>query len=332
MYKCSSKLFTTLEAFLSQVSLGIKAKNYPTYHPCCKVWTSRKQTALRLSHGSSTSWGQVLKEAGCSETKPEKLLQAHMIEYGWGLPIQMNVKCKLLKTLSSKPQPQGAFTLYQRLPTQNETPQELSAGCSPCLNKASIRSDPLPIVDPQASQRWPSHAFPVCQLEQLRPIQIEIDPVKAASSRLLADSMKAINQRTYRHIDEVRGFTEQAKKVSHEIMTNFGDSERAIKELIEEQKATKQEIAQTKEQLGATMRASANQTAMLEQKLDRMHTILAKLVKQFIPESNHSTAATAIRTEMKALQPPIFEHPRPKADRKYTKNTSSHISKLPPRN
>jgi len=300
MHKSPSKLYLTLEDFLAGIARSLKSRNYPSYHPCCRVWTNRKQAALRLSHASCMSWGQVLNEAGCPETNPEALLRAHMEEHGWGLPIRVDVKCKLSR--QPTPTTQAAFTLHQPVPTFEPTPPEPSADCSPNLKLVSIHSEPLPPADPQPNLHWRSQEPPAWQPVLLQPIQIQIDPVKAASSRLLADSMKDINQRTHRHIDQVRGLTEQTQIASREIRSSFGDSEKAIRDLIEEQKATKKELAETKKELSETIEASAKQTATLEQKLDQMQAFLKKLAKHLEPQPTESAAPESVRTQLGLAQ------------------------------
>lgn len=302
MHKQPIKVFDTLEAFLTAITHSVKGRNHPNYHPCCRVWTNRKQTALRLSHASCMSWGQVLKEAGCSETEPEVLLRAHMQEHGWGLPIRVDVRCKVFRHPPSPTQAQAAFTLHQPVPTLEPTPPEPSADCSPNQKLVSIHSEPLPPADPQPNLHWRSQEPTPWQPVLLQPMQIQIDPVKAAWPRLLADSMKDINHRTYRHIDQVRGLTEQTQIASREIRSSFGDSEKAIRDLIEEQKATKKELAETKKQLGETIEASAKQAAALEEKLDKMQTILTKLTRRLDAQATESAVFETVRAQLSLAQ------------------------------
>jgi predicted nuclease with TOPRIM domain len=133
-------------------------------------------------------------------------------------------------------------------------------------------------------------------------MQIQIDPVKAAWPRLLADSMKDINHRTYRHIDQVRGLTEQTQIASREIRSSFGDSEKAIRDLIEEQKATKKQLAETQKQLSETIEASAKQAAALEEKLDKMQTILTKLTRRLDTQTTEFTASETVRAQLSLAQ------------------------------
>jgi hypothetical protein len=114
--------------------------------------------------------------------------------------------------------------------------------------------------------------------------------------------MKDINQRTHRHIDQVRGLTEQTQIASREIRSSFGDSEKAIRDLIEEQKATKKQLAETQKQLSETIEASAKQTATLEQKLDQMQAILKKLAKDLEPQTAEPAALESVRTQLGLAQ------------------------------
>lgn len=88
------KAYDSFEDFWDAISPLVKVRNHPTYHPCCRVWTSRRQSHLKHTHSKSMSWGQVLKEAGCSLTEPAALLKSHMLENNWGLPIHLNDKCQ----------------------------------------------------------------------------------------------------------------------------------------------------------------------------------------------------------------------------------------------
>ncbi len=91
----SEKTYLTFEAFWKAIAQSIKSKNYPTYHPCCKVWVARTQPFLRKSHCAMMTWGEVVPKKMTAIGEPEEVLQAHMVEHEWGPPIYFNARCEV---------------------------------------------------------------------------------------------------------------------------------------------------------------------------------------------------------------------------------------------
>ena len=125
----ASKLFHTFDEFWEAISDSLKTYNYPSYHPCCKVWVTRAKKACRDSHTHKISWGAALASQGFTSTDSKHYLQSHLAEHQWGPPIRLNVPCSARVTqpalnnilentqpLPQQPQPQptsGAFFLHQ---------------------------------------------------------------------------------------------------------------------------------------------------------------------------------------------------------------------------
>lgn len=120
------KTYATFAAFWKDISPSIKAKNYPTYHPCCRVWVGRFQTLLRRTHSSVMSWGQVVTKKNSVGAEQEEVLEAHMVENNWGPPVRVNVRCRanpplhrreppaeLARMDSEEPIYSGAFHVHQ---------------------------------------------------------------------------------------------------------------------------------------------------------------------------------------------------------------------------
>lgn len=146
--------FPSVAAFWTAVSGQVKACNHPTYHPCCKVWTHRRQSQLKATHSQSVSWGQVLKEVGCIQTEPVVLLQAHMIENGWGPPIYLNVKCRYYRTIHVREVPGQPVQLTEHI---NPASGVYLLGRGP-VEPTSPMSTPAPPIDLMAPMRSGSQA------------------------------------------------------------------------------------------------------------------------------------------------------------------------------
>ena len=95
------RVFDTLEEFWDTISGAVEACNYPSYHPCCKVWTSRFQKSCRDSHGSKITWGSALSSVGYTGVDSKRFLKVHMLEQGWGTPIQFNFHCLVIQSKSA---------------------------------------------------------------------------------------------------------------------------------------------------------------------------------------------------------------------------------------
>lgn len=201
---CSA--YPTLQDFWTAVSAQVKSCNYPTYHPCCKVWTSRYQTVLRKSHSASLTWGQVLREAGCSQTEPLDLLRAHMMENGWGPPIYLNAKCRLARppswanqphgTVQSQPDPHptsGAFFVHQ------SSPMPPSTQFSPAQRQSLPNPVQIPLqdyqIEPEATFSQHSSAQYVATSPRLEKRFDLLEAKLNAVSETLAEHMKNMNQR-----------------------------------------------------------------------------------------------------------------------------------------
>lgn len=134
----ASKLFLTYDSFWDTISKFIKDRNHPAYHPCCRVWTSRRQKVARASHSKKQSFGAVISSMDPSGTDHKTLLHAHMLENGWGTPIRLNYPCECAVAAPEPvrpPQtshspaipacPAGAFSLHrpvQQPPSPHSTP------------------------------------------------------------------------------------------------------------------------------------------------------------------------------------------------------------------
>lgn len=88
-----SKTFSSFENFWQDFAKLIRSRNYPTYHPCCKVWVARQQKLLRRSHQKHLTYSMVIASMASPEEEPMQSLKAHMQEHGWGLPIKLNFPC-----------------------------------------------------------------------------------------------------------------------------------------------------------------------------------------------------------------------------------------------
>src|SRR3990167_4111999 len=144
------KVFSTFEEFWTAISGLVKTRNYPTYHPCCKVWVSRSQKVCRDSHTKKITWGSALSSMGFSCANSKDFLLAHMVEHRWGTPIRFNAACssplysvalnKALETSGTPRKPfstSGAFqlNLQQRSPTSpRSTPGGMCELASSCNN------------------------------------------------------------------------------------------------------------------------------------------------------------------------------------------------------
>lgn len=126
-----SKLFHTLDQFWVAIAQSITSSNYPTYHPCCRVWVGRFQRACRDSHKEKVSWGVAMNSVGGLHADAKAVLKAHMLEHGWGEPICFNAKCSATATPAAlnqaleKPETPPAIQSFQEalhFPTQNPVP------------------------------------------------------------------------------------------------------------------------------------------------------------------------------------------------------------------
>lgn len=143
----ASKLFMTFDSFWETFSKFLKVKNYPTYHPCCKVWVSRRQNATRDTHRAKLSWGFIAASMGSSNTDSKALLHAHMLEHGWNTPIKLNFPCESMLAVPQPERPpevhhqppipalpEGAFSLHRPVqppPSPKSTPAPLHPRDSP---------------------------------------------------------------------------------------------------------------------------------------------------------------------------------------------------------
>jgi hypothetical protein len=89
----AGKLFHTFDEFWEAISDSLKTYNYPSYHPCCKVWVTRAKKACRDSHTHKTSWGAALASQGFAFSDSKQYLHSHMAEHQWGPPIRLNASC-----------------------------------------------------------------------------------------------------------------------------------------------------------------------------------------------------------------------------------------------
>jgi hypothetical protein len=165
----SHKTYPTFSTFWEAISNFIKTKNYPTFHPCCKVWVGRKQTLLRRSHTSMMTWSQIIPKKLSSATEPEELLRAHMIEHDWGTPIHLNAKCRLSVPLARRELPPQ--------PAQLESEEPVFSGAFHVHQPATIHSSPgRPAAqqsDLPSQMRRPSDAEPLT-LEALLDSQSQL--------------------------------------------------------------------------------------------------------------------------------------------------------------
>lgn len=159
----ASKLFYTFDDFWTAIVKSVGSKNCPTYHPCCKVWVSRSQDALRASHITKVAWRNALQSLKSPELDSKKLLAAHMLEHGWGAPIKYNFACQHTLAVPSlqRPssndcqppaftQPDSAFSPHfpvQRQPSPRSTPApfHLRESMPPRL------SEPAPVASESSS-------------------------------------------------------------------------------------------------------------------------------------------------------------------------------------
>ena len=135
-----SKLFHAFEDFWTAISKSVSSKNCPTYHPCCKVWVSRSQDAVRASHNTKVSWRYALQSMRSPELDSKKLLAAHMLEHGWNHPIKLNFPCQLAVATPSLQRPAATYD-HPEVPAQPEGAFYLF---HPAQNRPSPRSTPAP--------------------------------------------------------------------------------------------------------------------------------------------------------------------------------------------
>ena len=88
------KLYKSVEEFWAAISHSVKGRNYPSFHPCCRVWVSRSQRVCRESHSKKIAWGSLLASVHSEGGDTQACLAAHMEEHGWGNPIIMDRSCK----------------------------------------------------------------------------------------------------------------------------------------------------------------------------------------------------------------------------------------------
>lgn len=88
------KLYKTVQEFWAAISHSVKSRNYPSFHPCCRVWVSRSQRVCRESHSKKIAWGSLLASVDFEGRDTQAGLAAHMEEHGWGKPIIMNKRCR----------------------------------------------------------------------------------------------------------------------------------------------------------------------------------------------------------------------------------------------
>lgn len=93
-----SKVYLTFDQFWDAISKTVTSFNYPTYHPCCRVWVNRSHKGCRDSHKEKISWGVAMNSVGGIHPDAKALLKAHMLEHGWGEPIRFNAKCSATAT------------------------------------------------------------------------------------------------------------------------------------------------------------------------------------------------------------------------------------------
>lgn len=111
-----SKSYSSIQSFWEAISHLVKQKNYPTYHPCCRVWTGRTQKQLRESHTQKLTWGSVLGVQCFTEEDTIACLTNHMLEHQWGTPIILNKPC------SARVSPAALNQALQKSETQPKPP------------------------------------------------------------------------------------------------------------------------------------------------------------------------------------------------------------------
>lgn len=266
----------------------MKARNHPTYHPCCRVWVSRQQNSIRESHFKMISFTTAIKSMGCSETDSRALLHAHMLEEGWGTPIKLNYPCEcaLAAPQPSRPlqasespviprYPEGAFQLH-RLAHQQLVPL----------------SEPLPPTERPAPQRWKSQEPHLRQTERLQTIQIELKPSQPQVLPVdLTDRLAAIQLGMAQHTDHFREYNQHLNLSSLELKSRFSDSEKVIQEVLAQQSATKAELA-----------AVSQRSALLENQLAQVQKVLSDLTRHLNPATAESVAVQAVKNEVASLQ------------------------------
>lgn len=165
--------FTTFQDFWAVISGPVQVRNHPTYHPCCKVWTSRQQSILRKSHSSSITWGSVLNSMGCPQTEPAVLLKAHMIENGWGPPIKLNAKCALFQ---------------QQLPAQTPPSTVQPASLMPLFSGAfQVHRTAMATASPNSTPATPHHSP---SSPHVKSVQQNINPVYRLDSESANNSAR----------------------------------------------------------------------------------------------------------------------------------------------
>ena len=156
------KEYHTLSEFWAAISHSVKGRNYPSYHPCCRVWVARSQRVCRTSHTKKLSWGSVLAAAGFSGGDPEPTLAAHMEEHRWGLPIVMDKHCTAVWSSSHSSQ-----VSREELPEEPKLPPKrrgrppkkmpvkavLSSPASPLSTPSSSWGPPPPPAAPPENSR-----------------------------------------------------------------------------------------------------------------------------------------------------------------------------------
>jgi hypothetical protein len=149
----AAKVFLAFEEFWTAISDPVKANNYPSYHPCCKVWVSRTKKVCRDSHTQKISWGAALTSQGFSFSDSKKYLQAHMTEHQWGLPIHFNAPCS-----AQVPQP-ALNEALQNTPKPVLTEPHLSSHSLAPAPRVHKNSMPLPTQDLQPPFQMPQLAI-----------------------------------------------------------------------------------------------------------------------------------------------------------------------------
>lgn len=88
-----AKSFQSFTSFWEAICKWCKGGNYPTFHPCCNVWTKRIRKGSKVEHKSSVKWRALFSTSEAKQTTQEEYLRAHMHEHGWGTPIRINYPC-----------------------------------------------------------------------------------------------------------------------------------------------------------------------------------------------------------------------------------------------
>lgn len=168
-----SKVYLTFDQFWDAIAKTVTSFNYPTYHPCCRVWVNRSHKGCRDSHKEKISWGVAMNSVGGIHPDAKALLKAHMLEHGWGEPIRFNAKCSATATPAA---------LNQAL-EKCETPPAIQ----PFLEGLHFSSQrPIP-TSPRSS---PAQLQDLQSQPQLQPPALAVAP-----KPLLETESRVINQR-----------------------------------------------------------------------------------------------------------------------------------------